>query len=82
LLDVRTEAEFKEKRIPGALLLPVEEVKKRAATVVAQKEALILVYCRSGGRSAKAARELAAMGYTNLYDLGGLNSWPYATEKD
>jgi rhodanese-related sulfurtransferase len=79
LLDVRTEAEFQEGHIPGALLLPSDEVKKRAAVVLPNKDVPIFVYCRSGRRSAKAVRELMAMGYTNVHDLGSIGNWPFPT---
>jgi len=83
LLDVRTEAEFKEKHIPRALLLPLNEVENKAATVLPDKNALILVYCRSGRRSNTAANLLISMGYTNVYDMeGGIIAWPYETGTD
>ena len=81
LLDVRTEAEYKEAHIPGAILLPVSDIKTKAADMLPDKNALILVYCRSGGRSANAAYQLIALGYTNVYDFGGIINWPYKTEK-
>jgi len=77
LLDVRTEAEYQQKHIPGAILLPDYEVKSRAADVLPDKGALILVYCHSGGRSAGAAKALVGMGYTGVYDMGGIVNWPY-----
>lgn len=79
LLDVRTESEYKEKRIPGAILLPNDEIKSRAEAELSGKEQLIFVYCRSGGRSASATKELVELGYTNVYDLGGIIDWPYET---
>ena len=79
LLDVRTSSEFKEKHIDGAMLIPNEEIKKRAPDELPDKDALILVYCRSGGRSAQASKELVKMGYTNIYDMGGINDWPFDT---
>ena len=80
LLDVRTQEEFDERHIPGALLLPYTEIRERAAALLpADKDALILVYCRSGRRSAIAASELILRGYTNVHDLGGINEWPYET---
>jgi rhodanese-related sulfurtransferase len=79
LLDVRTEEEFTERHIPGAVLLPDYEVAEKAAEVLPDKNALILVYCRTGRRSANAANELIEMGYTNVYDFGGINDWPYET---
>lgn len=79
LLDVRSEAEYKEKRIDGAMLIPVDEIDERAPEELPDKNAVILVYCRSGQRSAAAARDLVQMGYTNVYDFGGIIDWPYET---
>ena len=79
LLDVRTDEEFKEKRIEGAILIPDYEIKSRASTELPDKNALILIYCRSGRRSALAANELIEQGYTNVYDFGGIIDWPYDT---
>lgn len=79
LLDVRTEAEMRERHIEGALLIPHTEIRERAASVLPDKDALILVYCRSGRRSASAAQALVQMGYTRVYDFGGINDWPYET---
>ncbi|MDR2581252.1 MAG: rhodanese-like domain-containing protein [Fibromonadaceae bacterium] len=75
LLDVRTAEEFKERHIEGAILIPRTEIKKRAAIELPNKDALILVYCRSGRRSSAAAQELASMGYVNVQDFGGINDW-------
>ncbi len=79
LLDVRTEEEYKEKRIDGAILIPDTEIVAKATSELPDKDALILVYCRSGRRSEKSSRELIDLGYTNVYDFGGLNDWPYET---
>lgn len=79
LLDVRTDAEFVEKRIEGAILIPDYELKDRAEKELTDKNALILVYCRSGRRSAVAAKELIGLGYTNVHDFGGIIDWPYDT---
>ena len=79
LLDVRTEEEFKETRIEGAILIPDYEIGSRAASELPDKSALILVYCRSGRRSANAAHELIEMGCQNVYDFGGIIDWPYDT---
>jgi len=79
LLDVRTEEEFRERRIGGAALIPDDEIKTRAESELPDKSALILVYCRSGRRSANAAHELVEMGYANVYDFGGIIDWPYGT---
>ncbi|MCL2810997.1 MAG: rhodanese-like domain-containing protein [Clostridia bacterium] len=82
LLDVRTDEEFKEGRIDGALLIPDYEIQSRAKAELPNKNALLLVYCRSGRRSALAAQELIDMGYTNVYDFGGIIDWPYDTVSD
>jgi len=82
ILDVRTEAEYREGRIAGAVLIPDYEIKDRAEKELPDKNKVILVYCRSGRRSANAAGVLAGLGYVNVYDFGGINSWPYETVSD
>ena len=77
LLDVRTVSEFNEGHISGAILIPDNEIAVRAKNELQDKNALILVYCQSGRRSALAANELVKQGYTNVYDFGGITSWPY-----
>lgn len=79
LLDVRTDEEFKEKRIDGAILIPNYEIANRAESELPDKNAVILIYCRSGRRSANVANELVDMGYTNVYDFGGILDWSYET---
>lgn len=81
LLDVRTPQEYKEKHIPNSILLPLDTIKRDSEKKLTNKEATIFVYCRSGGRSATAAATLASLGYTNVYNIGGIISWPYETEK-
>lgn len=81
LLDVRTDSEYKEQHIEGALLIPDYEIEDKAAEELPEKDALILVYCRSGNRSKTASKTLISMGYTNVYDFGGINSWPYDVVK-
>ena len=80
ILDVRTQQEYAAGRIPGAILLPDFDVEAQAPYVLPDKDAIILVYCRSGRRSENAARLLASMGYTNVYDFGGIEFWPYERE--
>jgi rhodanese-related sulfurtransferase len=82
LLDVRTKEEFAEGRIAGAKLLPGDEIRERAAAELPDKDVLILVYCRSGGRSAKATQELVELGYTKVRDMGGILDWPFEVEGD
>ena len=80
ILDVRTKAEYEDKHIPGALLLPNEEIGANEIAALPDKEQVILVYCRSGNRSKQAAAKLTALGFKNIYEFGGINSWPYETE--
>ena len=79
LLDVRTEAEYLELRIDGAVLIPHSDITVRAPVELPDKSATILVYCRSGVRSAAASEALAKMGYDHVYDIGGIIDWPYET---
>ena len=81
-VDVREPDEYAVGHIPGAKLLPLGEVLNRAAEVLPDKHAPWLVYCRTGRRSADAVQKLASLGYENLYDLGGILSWPYEIEGD
>lgn len=81
LLDVRTEEEYKVIRIPGSQLLPYDEIMTRKGELPADLGTPIIVYCRSGRRSAIAAETLLGLGYTEVYDLGGIQDWPYETEK-
>lgn len=76
ILDVRTAEEFKEKRIPGAINIPNETIGTEEIPELPDKEQLILVYCRSGNRSKQASEKLAALGYTNIIEFGGINDWP------
>jgi len=79
LVDVRSMDEYKQAHIEGAILIPDYEIADSAETQLPDKEALILVYCRSGARSARASEILVGMGYANVYDFGGIMSWPYPT---
>ena len=77
LLDVRTQEEYDTQHIEGATLLTDSDIASRAADVLPDKDAVILVYCRSGRRSAASSQQLAELGYTNVYDFGGIIDWPY-----
>ena len=79
ILDVRTQEEFEEKHIPGAILIPYDEIEEKASAMLQDKNQLFLVYCRSGRRSKIAAEALEDMGYTNIKEFGGINDWPYET---
>lgn len=81
ILDVRTQGEYDSGHIENAVLLPVNEIPSKAEGVLTDKDAKILVYCRSGNRSATAAKDLIKMGYTNVYDFGGIIDWPYEIVK-
>ena len=81
ILDVRTQEEYDEGHIPGAILIPDYEITERAETELTDKNQIILVYCRSGNRSKDASADLAELGYTNVKEFGGINDWPYDTEK-
>jgi len=79
LVDVRTIEEFQTAHIPGALLLPLPELRELAESELPDKTARIFLYCRSGRRSAEAANLLVSLGYTNVYDFGGIENWPFET---
>jgi rhodanese-related sulfurtransferase len=81
ILDVRTKEEFNEGHIENSILLPVNDISTKAEEILTDKDAKILVYCRSGNRSATASELLIKMGYTNVYDFGGIISWPYEIVK-
>ena len=75
-VDVREPDEYAVGHIPGAKLL------SRAGEVLPDRNAPWLIYCRTGRRSADAVQKLESLGYTDLYDLGGILSWPYEIEGD
>ena len=75
LLDVRTQAEYAEGHIPGAICLPNETIGSEPPAELPDREQTILVYCRSGRRSAEAAQKLADMGYVNVLEFGGIADW-------
>lgn len=79
LLDVRTLAEFAQAHIPGAICVPNETIGDEDIPELPKKEQLILVYCRSGNRSKQAAGKLAKLGYTNVLEFGGINTWTEQT---
>ena len=81
VLDVRERDEFDAGHIPGAVLLPVGTITKdTAAAVIPKLDSVVLVYCRSGNRSKTASQALVNLGYTNIYEFGGINTWPYEVE--
>ena len=80
ILDVRTQEEYDQGHIPGAIQISHEEIADKAEEVLTDKDQLILVYCRSGRRSKLAAEALVELGYTNIKEFGGIIDWPYETE--
>ena len=79
LLDVRTAQEYSEKHIPGAINIANESIGSEDIPELPDKDPLILVYCRSGNRSKQASEKLVKLGYTNIVEIGGINSWPGET---
>lgn len=79
LLDVRTREEYREIHIPNSISLPLQQIKSGIGKAVKNKDAEVFVYCLSGARAAQACRELAAMGYTHVSNMGGIQSWRYET---
>lgn len=81
IVDARTEEEFNEGHIEGAILIPEYEISERAEKELPNKDQLILVYCRSGRRSKIASQALADLGYTNVKEFGGIIDWQYEIVK-
>ena len=81
IIDARTQSEYDEGHIPGAILIPEYEIAERAEKELSDKDQLILVYCRSGRRSKIAAEELVKLGYTNVKEFGGIIDWEYENVK-
>ena len=81
ILDVREADEYNSGHIPGAVLLPYGDIPEKAHIVLPDKEKMILIYCRSGRRSKIAAESLTALGYTAVYEFGGIIDWSYETQK-
>lgn len=81
IIDSRTDAEYAQGHIEGAIMIPEYEIAIRAEEELPDKNALILVYCRSGRRSKIAASQLVKLGYTNVKEFGGIIDWPYETVK-
>ena len=75
VVDVRRVDEYASGHIPGAILIPNESIGTEKPDQLPDKDQIILVYCRSGNRSKQAAQKLADMGYTNIYEFGGINTW-------
>lgn len=80
VVDVRRADEYAQKHIPGAVLVPVESIGDAQPEALPDLEAVLLVHCRTGVRSKQASERLLELGYTNVYDFGGIVDWPYETE--
>ena len=81
IIDARTQSEYDQGHIPGAIMIPEYEIADRAEKELPDKNQLILVYCRSGRRSKIAAEELVKLGYTNVKEFGGIIDWKYEIVK-
>ena len=82
ILDVRQPHEYESGHIPNAVLLTLQTIdEETAAAVIPSKDTKLLVYCRSCNRSKASSEKLVQLGYTNDYEFGGINSWPYEIEK-
>ena len=78
ILDVREQYEYDESHIMDAVLLPLGTIaEETASAVIPAKDSVVLVYCRSGNRSKQASEKLVALGYENVFEFGGINTWPY-----
>lgn len=73
IIDVRTKEEYSEGHIESSINIPLDNIE----SIKYDKDKKIIVYCRSGNRSKQAAMRLIDMGYTNIYDMGGIDAWPY-----
>ena len=81
IVDVRRQDEYDDGHIPGAVLIPNEEIGTERPAKLSDPEQIILVYCRSGRRSKEASQKLADMGYVNVYEFGGITDWTGETVK-
>ena len=81
ILDVRTHEEFAAGHIPGAIVIPHDEIEERAESEIPEKDVPVFVYCRSGRRSKIAAEALVSLGYSEVYEFGGIIDWPYEIDE-
>ena len=82
VVDVRTQEEYNGGHIENAVLVPNESIGSEMPEALPDKEATLLIYCRSGRRSKEAAQKLLSLGYQNVYDFGGVIDWPYELVKE
>lgn len=76
IIDVRTESEYQQGHIKNAINIPNESIDESVSEILTNKDQLLLVYCRSGNRSKKASEKLAKLGYSNIYEFGGISDFP------
>ena len=81
VVDVRRQDEYDSGHIPGAVLIPNESIGTSRPEELPDTDQVILVYCRSGNRSRQAAQKLFDMGYTRVYEFGGISTWTGPIEK-
>lgn len=79
VVDVRTPAEYAEAHIEGAVNVPNETIGGDSPALLPDKDAALLLHCRTGVRSKQAAEKLVKLGYTKIYDFGGIVDWTYGT---
>ena len=76
IIDVRTESEYQQGHIKNAINIPNESIDESVSEILTDKDQLLLVYCRSGNRSKQASEKLAKLGYSNIYEFGGISDFP------
>ena len=76
IIDVRTESEYQQGHIKNAINIPNESIDENVSEILTNKDQLLLVYCRSGNRSKQASEKLAKLGYSNIYEFGGISDFP------
>ncbi len=81
IIDVRTAGEFESGHIENAINIPLDVIEATVLEKYPNKDEKLYLYCRSGNRSSQAAKLLVNQGYTNVYDFGGIISWPYEVVK-
>ncbi|MEN8077389.1 rhodanese-like domain-containing protein [Clostridioides difficile] len=81
IVDVREKNEYEEGHIKDSILIPLDTLENTIEDIIKDKDSQILVYCRSGRRSAEASKIIKSLGYTNIYDFGGIIDWKYEIEK-
>ncbi len=81
IVDVRTQEEYDQGHIPGAICIPNENIGIGQPEELTDLNQILFIYCRSGRRSKEAAQKLAEIGYTQVYEIGGINTWPGEIEQ-